>query len=292
MDGALEEMNALLIDPIADELGDRPLIIVPYRELALLPFWLLPGLENTAVCIVPCVAVLGVEPSAPERPKSAYVVGDPATHPRWLMPRLPGARREAADLEVQLRDAGVDTVLRTDSKATRASFFGEAAGRSIVHLACHGELGAPGDAPRLLLAADGRNDGALLEPEIPSLRLDGALVFLSACETGQGWPTTDGVVGMGRAFLRAGAAAVVVSLWRAHDLVTRRIAGHFYAGLLRPSAPLSAAEALRRAMLETRDALRAQQITTKDGEALDASPTHWAPFFLLGENICYAEDER
>lgn len=114
-------------------------------------------------------------------------------------------------------------------------------------------------------------DGFLQLHDIYNLRLAAELVVLSACQTGLGaeiWG--EGLVGLTRAVMYAGAPRVVVSLWRVDDEATADLMRHFYEGMLgpkrlRPAAALSAAQT----------ALR-QQSRWK-------SPYYWAGFVLQGE---------
>ena len=121
--------------------------------------------------------------------------------------------------------------------------------------AAHGErLPEPGDG--LLLAAD-----------IAELNLDGtALVVLSACETGMGQVAAgDATWSLARAFRKAGARVIVMSLWRVSDQSTRLLMEVFYRRFLNGDPP---AQALRNAQLTVM--------------ATGASPRHWAPFTCWG----------
>ena len=97
------------------------------------------------------------------------------------------------------------------------------------------------------------------------------LVTLSGCETGvnQNHPG-DELIGLTRAFLYAGAPALVVSLWRVDDESVAFLMRRFYAHLRARHSP-TAAHALRQAMLDTR------------AEPGWSSFDHWAPFILIGD---------
>ena len=106
------------------------------------------------------------------------------------------------------------------------------------------------DMPGILaLAPSTTDDGWLTAPEIATLDLKADLVVLSACDTGRGRITGDGVVGLPRAFLAAGADSVVVSLWQVPDVATAALMVNFYQQLTQGQ---DQANALRSAMLETR----------------------------------------
>ena len=100
----------------------------------------------------------------------------------------------------------------------------------------------------LALASDNRHDGLLKATEIAQLKLQAQLVVLSACDTGRGRVTGDGVVGLARSFMAAGIPTVVASLWKVPDNPTRSLMVAFYQELL---AGQDKAQALRSAMLST-----------------------------------------
>jgi CHAT domain-containing protein len=152
-----------------------------------------------------------------------------------------------------------------------------------VHLACHAAVREPVAESALFLASGPHDDGRLLPDEIAGVRMPGALIFLSACQTGLGRPTSDGVLGLSRAFIEAGARCVVMSMWKVADEAAARLAHHFYAELLRKQGIATAAQALRAAMRATRKDLASGSVVTSRHEVLDDHPAHWAPFLLLGD---------
>jgi CHAT domain-containing protein len=165
-----------------------------------------------------------------------------------------------------------------------------APGRTVLHFATHGLF--RDDDPLgslLLLASDAAagtpppadRDGLWTAREIFSTPLAGTeLVTLSACRSGVGRLSGDGVLGLARAFLVAGARSVVVSLWPVADPVASFQMTELYRDLL--GGPLDRARALRRAQLATLAALREGRITTAGGRPLGEQPRYWAPFVLIG----------
>jgi CHAT domain-containing protein/tetratricopeptide (TPR) repeat protein len=305
---ALGKLWRALIEPVQDLLPEgQPLVVVPYREFALVPFALLtdpagrPLVERHAVTVTPSLATLRVlrerPPWARRAPARAYVVGDPALDPaKHLLPRLPAARAEAESLARRLTDPETgcpEVILRLGEDAHELSYRHEAQGCDLVHLSCHGSLEEPAYASVLYLAPQGPYDGLLLAGAVTDVKLNDAVVFLSACQTGQGRATADGVIGLGRAFLEAGARAVILSLWKVEASATAALCDHFYRALLNRDAPATAAEALRAAMLATRDDLQAGRIILPDGEALAPHPLNWAPFIVLGDGLAvrYQQEE-
>jgi len=114
-----------------------------------------------------------------------------------------------------------------------------------------------------------KEDGILHLGEIYNLNLNADLVVLSACETGLGQVAQDeGIIGLTRGFLYAGAANVLVSLWQVSDMTTADLMVDFYDKLL---GGMSKAEALAEA--------KRQMIRRDPGYA---KPYYWAPFILVG----------
>jgi CHAT domain-containing protein len=152
-----------------------------------------------------------------------------------------------------------------DAEATRAAFIKAAPHYGIVHLVAHGEARLDNPTFAHLRLADGQ----LNPSDVFNLELDGALVTLSACETGRGVVMGgDELIGLSRGFLYAGAATVVQSLWRVEDGSTARMMEQFYQGLC---AGQSRGAALRQAQRE----LLANPET-------GVHPYFWAPFQLIG----------
>jgi CHAT domain-containing protein len=140
-----------------------------------------------------------------------------------------------------------------------------------IHFAAHGFLNQ--ERPELsglaLTRTDAPGDDGLLQVfEIFNLDLSAQLVVLSACETGGTVVAGEGLVGLARAFLYAGAPTVVVSLWRIRDDSAPKLMVQFYRALDQHG---DAAAALR----EAKRALIAGGL---------AQPYYWAPFILVGES--------
>ena len=121
----------------------------------------------------------------------------------------------------------------------------------------------------LVLAKTGKTmetDGILTTAEIFGLPLNAELVVLSACQTGLGEISSDGVAGLSRAFLYAGASSLIVSLWSVSDEVTQDLMVKFYEELSRDG---NKARALRAAQLATMKKY--------------PHPKDWAGFVLVGQ---------
>lgn len=144
-----------------------------------------------------------------------------------------------------------------------------------IHFATHGFVDS--EKPELsgiLLAQDttGGNDGILFSGEIYNLELNADLVALSACETGMGKVQSgEGIIGLTRALLYAGAKNIIVSLWQVSDEATSQLMIEFYSGMLKTNNQQSFSEYLRNAKLKL----------IKDGKF--SHPFFWSPFILIGK---------
>jgi len=113
-------------------------------------------------------------------------------------------------------------------------------------------------------------DGFLRMQEIYNLQMPADLIVLSACQTALGKEIKgEGLVGLTRGFMYAGAQRVVASLWQVDDLATAELMKRFYRGMLKDG--LRPSHALRIAQLEMLKQKRW------------SSPFFWAPFFIQGE---------
>jgi CHAT domain-containing protein len=190
------------------------------------------------------------------------------------IPRLPGTRREAAAISAMLPEP--ERRLAVDFDASRATLISPEIGQSrILHLATHGLLNDQPDLSGIVLSLVDRlgqpQDGFVRLHELYNLKLAADLVVLSACRTALGKEFRgEGVVGLTRGFLYAGASSVVASLWKVDDRATAELMRHFYASML-------GREALRPA-----SALRAAQIQLWKTKGFE-NPYYWAAFTLQGE---------
>lgn len=188
--------------------------------------------------------------------------------------RLPATRREAAALAELVPPDRLWTALGFDA-GRQAVLSGDLGDYRWVHFATHGVIDASHPELSGLLLSRYDEEGRPLEGflslnDIYGLELAADLVVLSGCETALG-PTLygEGLVGLTRGFLHAGASRVLASLWRVQDRATAELMARLYRGLLAEGLPPGAA--LRSAQLEIR-----RQRRWRD-------PYFWAPFVLQGD---------
>jgi CHAT domain-containing protein len=145
----------------------------------------------------------------------------------------------------------------------------------IVHFATHAVSdGEHPDRSGLVLSLFDRQgqpqNGFLGLEQIYGLNLPADLVVLSACDTGLGREVDgEGLIGLVRGFMYAGATRVMASLWSVDDEVTAQLMAHFYKSLEQNAS--SPAAALRAAQMEVRK------------DARWSSPYYWAGFQIQGE---------
>ncbi len=193
---------------------------------------------------------------------------------RGDLSRLPFSREEAETILSFAPSAkGLKALSFAASRATALS--AELGQYRIIHFATHGFLNS--EHPELsglvfsLVDETGKpQDGFLRLREIYNLRLPADLVVLSACQTALGKQIKgEGLIGLTRGFMHAGAPRVVASLWQVNDLATAELMKLFYRGMLKDGQRPAAA--LRSAQLEMMKQKRW------------VSPYFWAAFVLQGE---------
>ncbi|HEY3026674.1 MAG TPA: CHAT domain-containing tetratricopeptide repeat protein [Pyrinomonadaceae bacterium] len=194
--------------------------------------------------------------------------------------RLAGTRAEAEQIGQLVKKSGGQSDLWLDLKASEDDVKShDIQNYRVIHFATHGLLNA--DRPQftglvLSLVGNKNNDGFLRTDEVFNMNVGAPLVMLSACETGLGKEKRgEGVIGLTRAFMYAGAPTVGVSLWSVADKSTAELMTDFYRRLLGPPAGLSTVTSPAAAMREAQLAM----ITGKKYSA----PFYWAPFVLIGD---------
>ncbi|HEY9851305.1 MAG TPA: CHAT domain-containing tetratricopeptide repeat protein [Leptolyngbyaceae cyanobacterium] len=278
----LQELHQLLIEPIADKLPTDPssrVTFIPQDSLFLVPFAALQDragkylIEKHTIINAPSFQVLDLtrqqQKAIRDTIKSVLIVGNPTMpslteegSPPQQLSSLPGAEREANAIAKIFNAQAI-----TGNAATKTAIAQRISQARIIHLATHGLLDdAGGFFSSLALAPSSRDNGFLTAREIIALKLNAELVVLSACDTGKGKITGDGVVGLSRSFIGAGTPSVIVSLWAVPDGPTAELMTAFYQNLKNGSDKV---QALRSAMLQTMKQF--------------PNPRDWGAFTLIGE---------
>jgi CHAT domain-containing protein/tetratricopeptide (TPR) repeat protein len=259
----LASLYAELIAPLEGWLKPRTsLAIVPHGLLHHVPFHaLFDGqnylLDRCEVSYAPSATVLALcQQRSSQAPTRALITGVADI-------LIPGALAEVQSVARQLADGGIEADTLMNEGATLEALNALVPGCDTLHLACHGLFRA--DNP--MFSAVKLHDSWLTAADVMQLNLKDVLVTLSACESGRGTVLLgDEVIGLPRAFLGAGAASVVVSLWLVQDESTVTLMTHWYRQLR---------ERMGRAA-----ALRAAQQALRESYP---HPYYWAPFVLIGQ---------
>lgn len=191
------------------------------------------------------------------------------------IPRLMASKVEAEGIMAAVPSSSGLKALGFAANRDRV-FSPELANFRIVHFATHGIINS--ERPELsgivlsLFDSEGRSQNGFLRlHDIYNLRLTADLVVLSACSTGLGKDVRgEGMIGLTRGFMSAGASGVIASLWKVDDDATAELMKHFYAGMFQKGLP--AASALRDAQLVMSQQKRWQ------------SPYYWAGFVIQGQS--------
>ena len=168
----------------------------------------------------------------------------------------------------------LQTTPLTGKSATKAEVLKSMKSVALVHIAAHGcqKTGEIALAPNTERKSPipKEEDFILKMSDVQTISLRARLVVLSCCHSGRGEVKSEGVVGIARAFLCAGARSVLVSLWAIDDEVTLLFMRSFYQHLVDGK---SASAAHQQAMKSLRESKQYCAIK------------HWAPFVLVGDDV-------
>jgi CHAT domain-containing protein len=304
---AVSALSHMLVGPVAGLLSDQRLLIVADGALHYVPFAALPLSSGEPLIVrhevvsLPSASVVALQRRESHNRRRAeklvavladpvFDTGDPRLKTRGprqpqglstipalrggTLSRLPFTREEAEAITA-VAPAG-QSVKALDFAASRSTATSaDLAQYRIVHLATHAVLDT--DHPELsgivLSLVDGQGqpqDGFLRLHEVYNLNWAADLVVLSACQTGLGKEIKgEGLVGLTRGFMYAGAKTVVASLWNVNDSITAEFMKRFYREMIVNGMPPASA-------------LRATQIEMSKRKQWQ-SPYYWAGFVVQGD---------
>ncbi|XP_045466436.1 tetratricopeptide repeat protein 28 [Harmonia axyridis] len=293
-----------------DDTNRRELILVLEGDLYLVPFPVLRSAsdnseylcERFSLLILPNLTTLRstrLKKRDPEQNVRSLIVGNPklpsciVNHYGWK--DIPQSEQEATMVAELLQSqvllgsmATKEQVLSQMEEAECMHFSTHVSWKLSSLVLCPGEVLDQTQSKRMYIsdnAEDEEGSELSTSAEIPplsefllsaadilSLKLSAKLVVVSSSHTRdqQGWATSDGLVALVRAFLAAGAHAVLVSLWPVPDTATKILLRAFYSALLQGTR---ASKALAEAM------------QTVQHTKHFAHPANWAGFFLVGANV-------
>ncbi|XP_068682610.1 tetratricopeptide repeat protein 28-like [Montipora foliosa] len=272
----LQPLYDVLVSPIADLLQEDELVFVPDGPFCLAPFSALS--DSVRIRAIPSLTALKVITSAPdyfESKNEALLVGDPfLKEVTWgkgepMYKQLPWAKKE-----VDMIGNLLQTMPLTGQSATKAEVLKRMKSAALIHIAAHGDAQfgeiALAPNPKRTSQIPEEEDYMLTLSDVHAVHLQARLVVLSCCHSGQGEVKSEGIVGIARAFLCAGARSVLVSLWAIDDKATLMFMKSFYEHLANRK---SASRALHHAMKSLRETYSAIE--------------NWAPFVLIGDDVTF-----
>ncbi|XP_028400824.1 tetratricopeptide repeat protein 28-like [Dendronephthya gigantea] len=290
----LKGLFDLLIQPIRDAVKGNKLIVVPDKQLFFVPFSSLIDengrylSQSYSIQVTPSLHTLTFTKKQHKNYELGFAlfVGNPKVGKVSLNGKdfIPAELPKAAE-EVNCLSKLFQAKPLVGSEARKKVVLSLLGGATIIHIAAHGEpnRGEIMLAPDLSLnesfSSPPNPDSYLLtQNDITGIALQAQLVVLCCCHTGQGEISSEGVIGIARSFLAAGARSVLATLWPISDDATKEFMEAFYGELLQGT---SVCEALRRVMNLF------QQYEREDYRSF----LIWAPFTLYGEDVMFTKGD-
>ena len=280
----LEKLYSVCISPIEEYLLGSKILVVPDGSLFTVPFCALLNTKKEHLCetyslqFTPALHILNssLSNSLPELGHALFIGNPVCGHVKFgdqllNVPGLPYASVEAKECSEYF---GSEPLL--EEIATKENVLSKMNDASIIHIAAHGDMDHANIflAPNQGAAKPPREDDYLLTAkDVARCTLKVRLVVLSCCHSGRGQISAEGVVGIARSFLGAGARSVMVTLKEIRDKETKELMKLFYGKVCHG---LSVCAALQEAMVEL-----------KTNYTVDV----WEPFQIVGEDITLTKDE-
>ena len=291
LESLLNTLYNNIIEPVADLVQGNELIIVPDGPLWLAPYAALMDADSKYLCdsfrirVVPSLTSLKLIADCSKEYHSrsgSLLVGDPwveeVTNSKGerILDPLPFARKE---VEMIGRILNVTPI--TGKQATKREVLKELSSVALVHFATHGRMETGEIAltpdPKRRSRIPTKEDYILTIADVLNVKLRARLVVLSCCHSGRGEIKDEGVVGIARAFMGAGARSALVSLWAIDDEATLKFMESFYHHLIEGRR---ASESLNLAMKNLRESDKYSDVK------------YWAPFVLIGDDVTLDFDQK
>ena len=279
---ALKKLHDIIVAPIADLIEGNEITFVPEGPFCLVPYAALLDSKSSylsdsfRIRVLPSLTTLQLIHDCPadfHMKTGALLVGDPCfkhiIYQGRRLEQLPGAREE-----VEMIGRILNVPPLTGEMATKHEVLKRISSVALVHIAAHGKM----ETGEVILAPNTtrenpqpqEKDYLLTMKDVVEAGLRARLVVLSCCHTARGEVMAEGVVGMARALLGAGARSVVVTLWAIGDEGTLEFMSFFYDALAKGK---KASEALNQAMKCMREIEEFKEVI------------YWAPFVLIGDDV-------
>ena len=280
--GTLRTLYDMVIAPFSHLIEGDELIIVPDRSSFFIPYAALMDQHSRHLCeklrirLAPSLTSLRLLAECPQGRHStsgALLVGNPWLKTVLIKNSRPFKQLPGAEKEVKMIGQILNIEPLTGKNATKDQVLSRLPSVSLVHMATHGcaKTGEIYLSPNpASMEKHEEKDSLLTMAEVLDTQLHAKLVVLSCCHTARGEIKAEGVVGMARAFLGAGARSVIASLWELDDEATLEFMRQFYEHLL---AGKSASKSLHHAMKRMRELEQFNAVK------------YWAPFVLIGDDV-------
>ena len=283
----LKDLFQLLIDPVKNSLKGNKLIVVPDQQLFFAPFSSLVD-ENDrfltseySIQITPSLHTLkaSMQRANDSNIGFALFIGNPTVEKIVLNEEVFTPLSGAAEEVKYLADLFQAKPL-LGSEARKQVVLQHLSEASIIHIAAHAES----QRGEIILAPNTSHDQPkpesflLTQEDITSITVQARLVVLCCCYTGRGKVSSEGVIGITRSFLAAGARSVLATLWPITDKATKEFMKKFYDELIEETP---VCESLR----------RAQNFFQENENKNYQSIRMWAPFTIYGEDVKFEKQE-
>ena len=280
----LTRLYNVIIGPVADLLRGPEILVVPEGPFYLVPMAALKDengrflSETFRIRVVPSLTTMKLIQESPadyHSESGALIVGDPNVGKVEFKGKIVAVPRlEFARAEAEMIGNLLSVTPLIGDKATKEEVLKQMTTVGLIHIAAHGDS-ATGEIalapnPTRSTQIPKKEDFLLSMADVHKVRLRARLVVLSCCHSGRGKIKAEGVVGIARAFLGAGARSVLVSLWAIDDAATTEFMRSFYEHL---HGGESASEALHQAMKCLRESQQFRDVK------------YWAPFVLMGDDV-------
>jgi CHAT domain-containing protein len=274
LDASGQELYSILIRPVERWIKQQSQVtVIPDEELCGLNFETLVvsspkphyWIEEVSVTNASSAVLLTVgQRNAAEPSKALLLIGDPNSPPSY--PPLSHASDEIQLIRAHF-SPGQETLISGAGATPKAYLDAKPENYALIHFVAHGTASRANALDSAVVLSDDGQSHNLYARDIAATRLHARLVTVSACDSaGNRIYSSEGLVGLSWAFLRAGAEKVIAALWEVNDASTPQLMDRMYAAIAAGEEPASA---LRQAKLSL---LRSQTVYSR--------PFYWAPFVL------------
>jgi CHAT domain-containing protein/tetratricopeptide (TPR) repeat protein len=273
-DASGQELYSILIGPVERWINPQSQVtIIPDEELCGLNFETLVvrspkphyWIEDVSVTNASSAVLLTVGHRTTAEPsKALLLIGNPNSPASY--PPLPHAGEEMRLIQAHFTPAQ-ETLISGAGATPGAYLEAKPENYALIHFVAHGTASRASALDSAVVLSDEGKSHNLYARDIAATRLHARLVTISACDSaGNRIYSSEGLVGLSWAFLRAGAQKVIAALWEVNDASTPQLMDRMYAAIAAGEEPASA--------------LRAAKLSLLRSKTVYSRPFYWAPFVL------------